>query len=133
VTAFDVSPTAIHWCRERFPGSAVHYEVADLFGLPDLWRVAFDVVVEIRTLQSLPPSQRAAAAAAIAATVRRGGWLFVRCLARDEDEACSSRPWPVSRRELQAFVDAGLAEVEFLERQAESGRGRSFTAVYARR
>jgi len=132
VTAFDVSPTAIDWCRERFPASSVEYEVADLFGLPDAWRDAFDLVVEIRTLQSLPPSRRAVAVAAIAATVRRGGRVFVRCLARADDDRWGSRPWPVSRRELAAFVDAGLAEVELVERPAESGRGRSLTAVYVR-
>jgi 2-polyprenyl-3-methyl-5-hydroxy-6-metoxy-1,4-benzoquinol methylase len=132
VTAFDVSPTAINWCRKRFPGSAVEYEVADLFGLPDAWRDAFDLVVEIRTLQSLPPWRRAVAVGAIAATVRHGGRVFVRCLARADDDPLGSRPWPVSRRELAAFVDAGLAEVELVERPAESGRGRSLTAVYVR-
>src|ERR1700724_1465540 len=30
VTAFDLSPTAIGHCRDRFPGSAVDYQVADL-------------------------------------------------------------------------------------------------------
>ncbi len=132
VTAFDVSRTAIGWCRKRFPGSAVEYEVADLFGLPDAWRDAFDLVVEIRTLQSLPPWRRAVAVGAIAATVRHGGRVFVRCLARADDDPLGSRPWPVSRRELAAFVDAGLAEVELVERPAESGRGRSLTAVYVR-
>jgi SAM-dependent methyltransferase len=132
VTAFDVSPTAIDWCRRRFPASSVEYEVADLFALPDAWRDAFDLVVEIRTLQSLPPSQRDAAVKAIAATVRHGARVFVRCLARADDDPLGTRPWPVSRRELAAFVDAGLTEVELVGRPAESGRGPSLTAVYGR-
>src|ERR1700733_6093309 len=35
VTAFDISPTAIEKCRERFPTSTVDYLVADLIDLPD--------------------------------------------------------------------------------------------------
>ena len=31
VTAFDISPTAIDWCQQRFPNSTVNYQVADLF------------------------------------------------------------------------------------------------------
>ena len=30
-TAFDISPTAIAWCQRRFPGTSVHYVIADLF------------------------------------------------------------------------------------------------------
>ena len=103
VTAFDLSPTAIRHCRERFPRSAVDYQVADLFHLPARWDEAFSLVVEIRTLQSLPLPQRADATAAIAATVRPGGQVFVRCLARDEGEPPVSRPWPLSRGELAGF------------------------------
>jgi SAM-dependent methyltransferase len=133
VTAFDLSPTAIRHCRERFPGSAVDYQVADLFQLPARWSGAFSLVVEIRTLQSLPLTQRADATAAIAATVRPGGRVFVRCLARDDDEPPVSRPWPVSRSELRGFVQAGLHEAEFADQPAIGAHLRFFTAVYARR
>ncbi len=132
VTAFDLSPTAIGHCRERFPGSAVDYQVADLFQLPAAWVGTFGLVVEIRTLQSLPPPQRPAAATAIAATVRPGGRLFVCCLARDDDEPPVSRPWPVSRRELRGFTAAGLRETEFADQAAVPPHGRFFTAVYTR-
>jgi SAM-dependent methyltransferase len=132
VTAFDLSPTAIRHCRERFPGSAVDYQVADLFHLAARWNEAFSLVVEIRTLQSLALSQRADATAAIAATVRPGGRVFVRALARDDGEPPVSRPWPVSRGELQGFVQAGLHEAEFADQPATEAHGRFFTAVYAR-
>ena len=132
VTAFDLSPTAIRHCHERFPRSAVDYHVADLFHLPARWNEAFSLVVEIRTLQSLPLPQRADAAAAIAATVRPGGQVFVRCLARDDGEPPVSRPWPVSRGELRRFIKAGLREAEFADQPAAEAHGRFFTAVYAR-
>jgi len=132
VTALDLSPTAIRHCHERFPRSAVDYHVADLFHLPARWNEAFSLVVEIRTLQSLPLPQRADAAAAIAATVRPGGQVFVRCLARDDGEPPVSRPWPVSRGELRGFIKAGLREAEFADQPAAEAHGRFFTAVYAR-
>jgi 2-polyprenyl-3-methyl-5-hydroxy-6-metoxy-1,4-benzoquinol methylase len=132
VTAFDLSPTAIAHCHERFPGSAVDYQVADLFQLPARWNGAFSLVIEIRTLQSLPLPQRADATAAIAATVRPGGQAFVRCLARDDGERPVSRPWPVSRGELRGFIQAGLREAEFADQPATGTHGRFFTAVYAR-
>jgi SAM-dependent methyltransferase len=132
VTAFDLSPTAVRHCRERFPGSAVDYQVADLFQLPAAWARTFGLVVEIRTLQSLPLPQRADATAAIAAAVRPGGRLFVRCLARDEDEPPLSRPWPVSPRELSGFTGAGLRVTEFAEQAAAPPYGRFFTVVYTR-
>ncbi|MGB3637581.1 MAG: methyltransferase domain-containing protein, partial [Rivularia sp. (in: cyanobacteria)] len=31
VTAFDISPTAIDWCKQRFPDSSVNYVIADVF------------------------------------------------------------------------------------------------------
>jgi SAM-dependent methyltransferase len=132
VTAFDLSPTAIRHCRERFPGSAVDYQVADLFQLPAAWTGTFGLVVEIRTLQSLPLPRRADATAAMAATVRPDGRVFVRCLARGDDEPPVSRPWPVSRRELGGFTTAGLRETEFADQPATPPHGRFFTAVYTR-
>ena len=55
VTAFDISPSAIRLCRERFPASAVTYLNADLFTPPDDWQGRFDLVVEVITVQALPP------------------------------------------------------------------------------
>jgi 2-polyprenyl-3-methyl-5-hydroxy-6-metoxy-1,4-benzoquinol methylase len=132
VTAFDLSPTAIRHSHERFPRSAVDYQVADLFHLPARWDQAFSLVVEIRTLQSLPLPQRADATGAIAATVRPGGQVFVRCLARDDHEPPVFRPWPVSHSELREFIEAGLREAEFADQPATGSHGRFFTAVYAR-
>jgi SAM-dependent methyltransferase len=108
VTAFDLSPTAIERTHERFPDSAVDYRVADLFDLPAEWRGRFDLVVEIRTLQSLPVGERKAAAAAIAAMVAPGGVLWLFALGRDAHRRGEARPWPVTPEELAVLEAAGL-------------------------
>jgi SAM-dependent methyltransferase len=132
VTAFDVSPTAIEKCRERFPASTVDYLVADVFDLPDGWTESYALVVEIRTLQSLPPDVRGQAARAIAATVAPGGQLFIRTAVREPDEPLGSRPWPLIASELNALIDAGLTECEAREDPPGTQRFRMFTGVYQR-
>jgi SAM-dependent methyltransferase len=132
VTAFDLSPTAIELCRSRFPQSTVDYLVADLFDLPAAWAESFEVVVEIRTLQSLPLELRGRAARAIANTIAPGGRLFVRAAAREPDEPLTSRPWPLTRRELDAFVEAGLTELQVSKEPRGTGRFATFTSSYER-
>jgi SAM-dependent methyltransferase len=127
VTAFDLSPTAIDWCRRRFPASSVDYQVADLLELPGEWAHSYDIVVEINTIQSLPLTQRRMTVEAIATTVAPGGALFVRCYGTAEgDSPVDSRPWPVSRAELAVFEESGLREVEFAEEFAGADRVRWF-------
>src|SRR5689334_22638059 len=58
VTAFDVAPSAVQWCRRRFPDSPVRYEVGDLLDPPPPWHGAFDLVAESYTLQALPDELR---------------------------------------------------------------------------
>jgi SAM-dependent methyltransferase len=108
VSAFDFSPTAISRARERFPRSAVDYRVADLFDLPAEWGERFGLVVEIRTLQSMPIGERERGAAAIAATVAPGGRLWLFALGRDARVAGETRPWPLIPDELAELERAGL-------------------------
>jgi SAM-dependent methyltransferase len=100
VVAFDVSPTAVDWARRLHAGSSVRYEVADLFALPAPWRSAFDLVVEIVTLQSLPPPAREPAFAAVASLPRPGGRVFLSTRLREDDEVPDGPPWPLSRAEI---------------------------------
>jgi SAM-dependent methyltransferase len=117
VTAFDVSPTAIARCQERFPRSPVCYQVADVLNPPGQWRDRFGLVVEVNTIQSLPRADRPAAIATIAGAVARGGLLFVRCQAGSEDDPDGpQRPWPVRRSELDGFAAAGLTQVDLIDR-----------------
>jgi len=110
---FDVSPTAVEWCRRRFPGSKVHFEVADLFAPPPAWLRAFDLVVEVYTLQALPAEVRPDAARCMASLVAPGGTLLAITRGREADEPAEALPWPLVRDELGAFVDAGLELAQF--------------------
>ena len=121
VTAFDVSPAAVQWCRRRFPDSRVDYIVANALALPDGWSGQFDLVIEIYTLQSLPDEAlRREVAANLARCVAPGGSLLVICGGRDPDDDPGSMPWPLTRAELAAFEQLGLREVSF-----EDVRGKS--------
>jgi SAM-dependent methyltransferase len=111
VEAFDLSPTAIETARRRFPDSAVAYRVADLFELPDAWRRRFEIVVEVQTIQSLPPEWHREAVAVVAGCVAPGGRLLVRAAVRGEDEPAHTRPWPLKPSELRWFEAEGLEEV----------------------
>lgn len=113
VTAFDISPTAIVWARDRFPATSVHYVVADLLELPPSWRHVFSLVVEALTIQSLAPRVRPRVVAAIADLVAPGGTLLVSATGHTGPRVEQGPPWPVLRDDLSGFADAGLSEVEF--------------------
>ncbi len=111
VSAFDLSETAIATARRRFPDTAVDYRVADLFELPSEWRRRFDIVVEVLTVQSLPPEWHRPAITAITDCVAPGGRLLVRTAVRGDDDPDTGRPWPLTPTELRYFEDEGLHEV----------------------
>ncbi|MFW3171475.1 class I SAM-dependent methyltransferase [Geodermatophilus sp. CPCC 206100] len=117
VVAFDVSPTAVATVRERRPGSAVEYTVADLLDLPAAWRGAFDLVVEVHTVQALPLDVRARATAAVRSLLAPGGTLLVVAAARDEGPPPGGPPWPLTPAEVTAF-GSGL-ETADLQRYAD--------------
>jgi 2-polyprenyl-3-methyl-5-hydroxy-6-metoxy-1,4-benzoquinol methylase len=110
VTAFDLSPTAVDWARQRFPNSAVSYHCADLFDLPDAWKGAFNLVHECYTIQALKSPYREQAFAAIADLIAPGGMLLVICRSRPDGVEVDGPPWPLSREELARFTGLGLSE-----------------------
>lgn len=112
-TAFDISASAIAWCRRRYPGSPVAYVVEDLFRAPIEWRGTFDFVLESYTLQVLPPSLRQAAIKHIAAFVAPHGTLLVVSRGREPDDPQGDMPWPLTKEELTDFLRLGLKEVSF--------------------
>jgi SAM-dependent methyltransferase len=110
--AFDIAETAIRVARERHAGSPVRYRTADLLDPPAEWRRAFDLVVEIYTVQALPDPPRRAAIANVAGLVAPGGTLVVIAAARDEDDAVPDPPpWPLTPAEIDAFTAGGLTAV----------------------
>ncbi len=111
-SAFDVSPTAISIARERHPGSSVAYSVQDLFDLPADWSEAFDLVVEIYTVQALPLSLREQAIGAAAELVAPGGTLLaIQAVREDGDTDPDGPPWPLTRAEIDRFAEEGLSAV----------------------
>ncbi len=129
VTAFDISPTAVAWCRRRFPGSEVEYHVADLFDPPAVWLTAFDFVLDIYTIQALPPAFHQETVKAISRYVAPGGSLLACYLGRSADVEPSGPPWPLARAELDLFQKFGLQEVTF-EDYVDQDQVRRFRALY---
>jgi len=115
-TAFDISPAAVDAARARYPDSPVHYRVADLLDLPEDLVGAFDLVVEIYTVQALHGSLRAGAVSGVRRLVAPGGTLFVVQIVRDDDEEVGAEPpWLLDRAEMAALAGDGLV-TESLDR-----------------
>lgn len=109
-TGFDVSPTAMRIAADRIP--EVEFVTADLFRLPPEWRHAFDLVVEIYTVQALPRSVRDRATAAVRDLVAPGGTLVViQAGLADDGDAEDGPPWPLTREEMDAFAGDQLRTV----------------------
>ena len=111
VTAFDIAPTAIAWCKQRFPESSVTYLVADLLALEPSWQKQFDLVYECRNIQALPIDVRLQAIGAIAPLVADNGILLVITRHRDHSSIPEGLPWPLSDEELSQFEELGLNEI----------------------
>jgi SAM-dependent methyltransferase len=111
VTAFDVSPTAVEWARSLDPAHEECYQHADLFNPPARWRHRFDLVIEIYTVQSLPPSRRAAVLGAMRELISPHGVALVICRgAAAPTPLEAGPPWPLTERELlDAAAKARLA------------------------
>jgi SAM-dependent methyltransferase len=133
VVAFDIAPTAIAWCRQRFPQSSVEYVVADVFDPPRGWQGSFDFVLEAYTLQVLPADVRSGAMTSIAGLLAQGGTLLVVCRGRFPEEPPGNLPWPLSTDELEVFKGAGLRQVQFEDYfDQEEPKVRRFRVEYQR-
>jgi SAM-dependent methyltransferase len=104
---FDLSPTAIRRAQQLHPDTKVDYVAADLLQLPSDWRHAFDLVVEVWTVQALPDPPRTQAIEAIASLVAPGGDLIVIAIARDDDapdfRPGDGPPWFLNRKTINKF------------------------------
>ncbi len=134
VTAFDLSPTAIDWCQHRFPTSQVNYQAVDLFAAPAEWKLSFDLVIEIYTIQALPANIRPKAIDCISNFVAPNGKLFVVCRGRDPEDACDNLPFPLTKDELHKFTNTGLTQISFADSidTLDTSPARRFRIVYGR-
>jgi SAM-dependent methyltransferase len=120
VVAFDIAPTAVARCLERFPGTHVQYVTADVLVAPAHWTQAFDLVFEAYTVQVLHGAARAEAARSIGSLVNAGGRLLVVARGRKPGDPEGLMPWPLTRAELDEFAASGL-EMSRLEELLEPG------------
>jgi SAM-dependent methyltransferase len=131
-TAFDISATAVAGARRRFPRSTVDYVIADLLSPPPSWAGAFDLVIEVFTLQVLTGAARRTAFARTAGLVAPGGRLLVIARARHEHDDPGSMPWPLTRAEMESLHRYGLRKhsiVDFLDEE-EHGPVRRWRAWF---
>ena len=109
-TGFDISGTAIRLARQRFPGSTVRYVVADLLNYPQAWLRAYDLIIEIITVQALPDPPRRQAIANVSRLVGPGGTLLAIAAVHDDGTPSTTLPpWPLRRAEIEAFGADGLS------------------------
>lgn len=114
VTAFDVAPTAVAWARRRFPDLDISWRVENVLDLPDELLGAFDLVVEVGTVQSLPGVVRDVAMDAIGRLVGpKGVAVVVTLVATDTDIArdWEGPPWAQAPSELAVYRGSGLVRL----------------------
>ena len=113
-TAFDISPAAVAAVRDRYPDSPVDYRVGNLLALDESLVGAFDLVVEIYTVQALHPSLRGQAGAGVRALLAPGGRaLVVQAPRADDEDHTVEPPWRLTRAEMETV--AGDLVVESLD------------------
>lgn len=124
VTAFDVSESAISHCRRRFPDSRVDFQVADLFADHPGWSRRFDFVLEIYTIQALPPKYEADVIARIADFVASNGSLVVVAIVGDEPRSFDDGPpWILTPGHVDALTAHGLTVSERIVDEGASKHG----------
>jgi SAM-dependent methyltransferase len=134
VIAFDISPTAIAACKQRFPNTHVSYQVADLLNPPERWMQHYDFVLESYTLQVLPLESRAVAIEKISRFVAPSGELLVIARGREATDPPGAMPYPLTKTDLEQFEKYGLRCSSFEDYwNNETPPVRRFRVLYQRR
>lgn len=109
VTAFDVSESAIKFCQQRFPDSSVNFIQADLLKEQKQWVRKFDFVLEIYTVQALPPKYEQEIIENISSFVAPNGQLIVIAEVGEKDrDFKNGPPWLLSPHHINTFEAYGL-------------------------
>ncbi len=103
---FDCAPSAIAWAQRRHSEIAGRFLTADLFDPPSTVLRRADLVVDVGTLASVPPTMRQAAVQGLAALARGRAAIVVVCEARDLIEPVAGPPFKFCPDELRSlFAD----------------------------
>lgn len=102
--AFDIAPSAVELARRRHPDSEVTYLVADLLDLPAELIGAFDLVIEVFTVQAIWRGLRSTAVAGIRRLLAPGGEALVIQFVRPDGAADEGPPWLLDRSEMESFA-----------------------------
>lgn len=115
VTAIDCSASAIEWARRLHPHHDAMFVQADLLDLPVRLQRRFDLVVEVHTLQALPPQFRDALAGGMAKLLTGKGVLLAVARGRDPKirlEEVHGPPFALTGEELvETLGRTGLAPI----------------------
>lgn len=112
VTAFDVSKSAIELCRKRFPTSKVEFTTADLLEGVIKWHKKFDLVLEIFTIQALPPKYEDKLIKNISDFVSDKGQLIVITEVQSEKRTYENGPpWLLNNDYIKSFESNGLKQI----------------------
>ncbi|WP_431882471.1 class I SAM-dependent methyltransferase [Micromonospora gifhornensis] len=117
---FDVAESAIKVARDRHRGSGTEYAVGDLLDPPADWIHAFDLVVDVITVQALPEPPRHTAIVNVGRLVAPGGTLLVIAY-RSDGSTYVMPPWPLTRAEIDAYGTDGLVPVRIEELTIDGG------------
>lgn len=130
VTGFDISSTAIEWCKRRFSLPALNFVEANLLNPRSDWRGSFDWVFEAYTLQVLPSSLRKDALYHLCSFMKPNGHMLLIARGRDISEPEGNMPWPLTKEEL--FPPKGIELVDPVEDfyDGEEMPVRRFRALY---
>ncbi len=119
VTAFDACSCAIESARQLHPDLARSFVHRDLFDDPGKYRHRFDMVVEVHTLQSMPPEMWLGMAKRMSELVSTRGVMVV--VARGRDAGMPSGvvdgpPYPLTQDELlEALEGCGFEPVRAID------------------
>ena len=132
VAAFDVSETAIKFCKERFPQSKVEFVQADLLENQSQWQKKFDFVLEIFTVQALPPKYEKELIKNISNFVSPDGSILVIAEVGAEERSFENGPpWLLTSQHIDSFVSCGLKVIQKYIEKDSSNIGELGTYVTA--
>jgi len=112
VTAFDVSNSAIELCKKRFPNSEVEFIQADLIKGISAWHRKFDFVLEIFTIQALPPKYENTLIKNISDFVSESGKLMIITeIQKERRNFENGPPWLLNNDYKTSFENCGLKQI----------------------